>query len=113
MLFLPFWVLSEFPLGTSWGALAAKNKCFRCLYEVSQKGTTLVSFLTTLRGFGEHVGRIWEDLVRIWGLFWEAFGVVAGSLQKPWQTPLPAKLHHKTFAALHHLGTGRNVASAT
>ena len=54
------------PFGPSWGALGVKTGLFSTLLrgfpEGCYFGTTLVSFWTTLGGFGEHFGRIWGGL---------------------------------------------------
>ena len=112
-----FWCFFEILgllLGPSWGTLGCKSDHF---------GTLFSRFPVRMPLWCDF-GPSGEDLGRLWGRFWcilagfrdhfgRVFGVVAGSLQTPWQTPLPAKLHHKTSAAPHQFGTVRNVAAAT
>ena len=112
--FLMFFEILGLLLGPSWGTLGCKSDHF---------GTLFSRFPVRMPLWCDF-GPSGEDLGRLWGGFWcilagfgdhfgRVFGVVAGSLQTPWQTPWPANLHQKTFAAPHLHSTVRNVAAAT
>ena len=105
-----FFMILGLLLGPSWGTLGGKSGHFGTPFWRFPKRTPLWCHFGP---FWEDLGALWEHFGRIWGSFWEVFGVVAGSLQTPWQTPWPANLHQKTFVAPNLPGTGRNVAAAT
>ena len=112
--FLMFFEILGLLWGPSWGTLGCKSDHFGTLFSRFPVrmplwcdfgpsgevwGRLWGGFWYILAGFGDHFGRV--------------FGVVAGSLQTHWQTPWPANLHQKTFAAPHLHSTVRNVAAAT